>query len=437
MKLLISALQPILLLSLIVCFSCQSAKQEPKYSLLVWEKTDDTSNFASYRFTLSKFTVTDSGFTKQEIYRDSIPTEMGYHDMVVSMYENRYVIGHRGNIFDMAEKKFIYRNEDMDHFVKQTNDSVIFSRNQNPFYFLRDRKPRMNINSQYYFFDLRTKKIVEITSGDSYRLDRPPPTRDDTTHYPFEKGSISPDGKRLVYFLRRGKGNEIWPGLDTIKSCYWSKARAVHGELWMLTSPADSVKLMDSVSMMYFSGSADEFSIQWIDNETILAEYDWGKLAKINTRTGGIKRILMEEKPLDCPVYTVLSKSPAGKFIYKCITPDHILFSVDLEKEKLVPEPIPIVNNIRYESLRPNYDSWGIYRHNGKKLFDDDSLSTEEHAVIDHFIAIKTEKYYPDTTREVFGYMQKIYLFDTSGRKLAETTIGVDRLHQLVGWIKE
>jgi hypothetical protein len=434
MKLLIR-LSIALTLGIFLVTSCNQ-KPIPAYSLLMWENVADSEHSDYSHPALIRYRITDSGYAREQLYLDKHNSIPGHGTGVHSIYKNRYYITDLGHVFDLVEKKFIFEKNNQDFFIEQVNDSVIFSHNLygNMYMSPEDSLASSKIKSQYYFFDIASRKIVEINSGERYRFDKIESNNAFSPVYPAERGLLAPDKIRLLYFIAGPKAvSTLRAGSDTMIACAWSKSSPVSGQLWLQKSATDSVKLLDSVCLGSIVGNLSLIAL-WINNDEVLTECDWGKLALINVSTGKVSFITVPGKSYGCPTYNgYLTKMSTGEIFYNCFTTEHQLFNIDLNTQKAVPvSELPVTRNLSFRPQPFPHSGLGYYYLNGQKLWDD-SNGSMFNCVSDRYIAIPYWRM--DTSIATRLTFDSLHIFTTEGNK--KVSVKLNYTVQPVGWIKE
>lgn len=417
-------------------FLFASCNQEPipAYSLLMWENIPDSENSNYSHDALIKYRITDSGYVREELYRNKNTNIPGHGTGVSSIYKNRYYITDLGHVFDLVEKKFIFEKNHWDIFIEQVNDSVIFSHKTHANMSPEDSLEASKIKSQYFFFDIASRKVAEINSGERYRHDKIESNNAFSPVYPAERGLLAPDRIRLLYFLAGPKPvNSIRAWSDTMMACAWSKSSPVSGQLWLQKSATDSVKLLDSVCLGSIVGHLSLVAL-WVNNDEVLVECDWGKLALIHVTTGKVSFITVPGKPYSCPTYDGrLVKTSTGEIFYTCFTTEHQLFKIDISNKKAMPvSEFPVSPNLSFRPQPFPHSGLGYYYLNGQKLLDD-SNGSMFNCVSDRYIAIPYWRI--DTSVATGRSFDSLHIFTTDGNK--KVSMKLNYFVQPVGWIKE
>lgn len=400
-------------------YSCKPSAHQKKYSLLTWEELKDSAGLYKESNGLVKYILTDSGYRRKVLFKEHNQNFPTYIDFPNKLYDDRFIISSEGHIFDLLDKSFLYQNENRDRFIEKTNDSVIYCRSSS-----FDDSSDKN-KTAYYYFDLKKMKTFDITTGIRFRQACKSVASFAQTAYPFD-GLLSPDKTATVYFMQTGKADTSSTRNRADMLCYFMKIWPVRGQLLLLDASGNHKVLLDSFCIAW----PGDMPVAWINNNEVLVEYDWGKMAVINTHNSNKTAFALDKQPKGCPLFTELTKIDRGEFLYYCNTGDQYLYRVDIANHSIQPvTDYTISENIR---IRPTSRFNAEYYFNGQKLFGD-SNATQRYLLRDKLIAIQcTEN---NLSRHPYNYFNTIRVFDLNTKK--STAIPVDFLKEIIGWIEE
>jgi len=401
-----------ILITIILASSCSSndSINNPldNISLITYEYTpkkgviDNDPKLVKYTFEKGKLS------SRHEIYKAG-SSALPYFGGKSTILQNRYIINWSGDIFDLKTKKIIFNLIGHDFYTEILEDRIIYK--HRPFSTLLSKNDSIRhslIESLYYYFDLKERKLIQITSGKQYLVE----------------GVLSQNREMGLEFI--------------IYSYYFlqvdssSKKEVVVnycGKIFLNKYMSEPIKLFDSleVGINLISSFQPELPILWIDNENFLTQRRNGQLilADIHGKMKNFPKLTGLINELRSPS---LFKNKKGRIIYHCPTEKASNYVVDIDNLTLKKHPntIEIGNGYSREFVNGKFE----LEYNNK-LIRVDSSFTESYTIKDKLIAIRTLKNCSpdkwDCNNYISVYNEGVFLKEIETRFISG----------IVGWIKE
>lgn len=409
-----------------------SGQKEKKYSLLTWEQVDPPEGVISLTqdYILVKYIFSDTGYTRKVLFRTNYYAPH-YADYPTKIYDDRYLINSTGDIFDLDSNKYIHTHIGFDDLIEKRGDSVLmWHRYYEPsFIFPSDSVRHSSIKTQYYFFDLRTKKIVQIGKQGTYH--------DYNSHneelfgiYRSVNAVISPDGNKMAYFVPHKDHIPI----DSIAQCGWSRIFPTRGDIFIKYATGDSVKIADSVVFNFSIWSGNFTPVYWLSDNEILTQKKNGALVKITIKPYSVTEYPPIRDAYFCSFPTSFERVVTGQLYYYCGAQQGTVFEVNTTNNSLRPIPeLPLSSGYSVKFDHINHDYVKGYFFEGRNILSD-TTATMMHSISGHNkIAIQCREVIP--SRNQYQHWNTIKIFDPATSKWMD--IKIPYLKQMIGWVEE
>jgi hypothetical protein len=410
--------------------SCSSQQNNRgRYSLLTWEYKREGGGVVPglSKVILVKYHWADSGYTRTELFHTGymLPNFSQYKTTV---HNNYYLVNSIGDVFDLNTNTLIHEHIGMDPLINKNEDELFFrhiSYTPNP-PFHNDTKRHTSIHSLFYSFNLRTRKINELTSPPFTVINEP-----DYRDFLSLPSVQSPDGKKLAYFLSDKK---ILMD-SSVYLCGWTRIYPTYGNLFVKMSTGDSIIVADSVLFESTIRAENYLPLIWLNNEELLTQKSNGNLISINVTTGKTTLYPVIKGVRNCAFTTRFEKTATNDIFYYCRTDQGDLFHINTKNQTINPtQMLPLTPDYSYQIIsgHPNNEYAKAYYYKGSKITYD-TTTTVYHAITpDGFIAIQCKEMIP--SKNQYDHWNEIRVYDP--HKKDEVVVKVELLQQLIGWVK-
>jgi hypothetical protein len=428
-----------ILISLLVYGCGEQLPPIKKYSLLTWEYRRDGEGVVPIENAqvLVKYTYSDTGYTRKEIFRTDhyIPH---YSDYETRVYDDRYLINSTGDIYDLESNKIIHEHIGFDYFIEKSGDSVFM---RHVYYepertFHKDSVRHRSIKADYYFFDLKTREIVQLKKYGNYQ--------DYNSHtaplfgiYRSVSGLLSPGRKWVAYFKPKGDVvDDSFMKDSSYHLCGWVRLFPTYGDIFIKSSANDSIKIADSVRFDFGLWVPNGLPILWLSDNELLTHEKNGSVIKITIDPYTITKYTALDSVFNCAFPGRFERTVTNDILYYCRTANGDIFKVNtasnsLEQTAVI--PLSSRYSLRPISGHPNFEYVKEYLLDDKKILDDTTSTGRYSITPGDLIAIQCKEWVP--SRNQYDHWNTIKIFDPSTGKWI--FIKVEYLKRLIGWVKE
>ena len=410
-----------------------------KYSILTWEYRRDGEGTVPGESAqvLVKYTYSDTGYTRKEIFRTGhyIPH---YSDYDTKVYDDRYLINSKGDIYDLDSNKIIHEHIGYDYFIEKSGDSVFM---RHIYYepdtlFNKDSVRHRSIKTDYYFFDLKKRKIVQLNKYGNYH--------DYNSHtaplfgiYRSVTGISSPGRKWVAYFKPKSDVMDYSYIKDSsFYICGWARIFPTYGDIFIKSSANDSIKIADSVRFDFGLRVPNDLPILWLNNNELLTHEKNGSVIKITLHPYTITKYAALDSVVNCAFPGRFERTVTNDIFYYCRTTKGDIFKINIASNSLEQSPvIPISSRYSFRPVTgyPNYEYVKEYLFNNNTILDDTTATSLYRITPGDLIAIQCKEWVP--SRNQYDHWNTIKIFDPSTGKWI--FIKVEYLKRLIGWVKE